>query len=161
MPIVSLIFGKTDFTTIGFHINDTFFGIGLVIQAVIVFFIVAWVLFLIIKLYNRYLAKPMDEETPAITEVELLTEIRDELHAAADGRPAAGSATVAAITDPWPRFRRRPSPPRGAMRRPPRAVLSVAVLAVCTTVAVSTVTARSPPDSTVPDASTPRAPAGR
>ena len=81
MPIVSLIFGKTDFTTIGFYINDTFFGIGLVIQAVIVFFIVAWVLFLIIKLYNRYLAKPIDEEDPAITEVALLTEIRDELRA--------------------------------------------------------------------------------
>ncbi len=39
------------------------------------------------------------------------------------------------------------------MRRPPRAVLSVAVLAVCTTVAVGTVAAQSPPDSTVPDAS--------
>ena len=39
------------------------------------------------------------------------------------------------------------------MRRPPRAVLSVAVLAACTTVAVGTVAAQSPPDSTVPDAS--------
>ena len=79
MPIVSAIFGKTDFTQIGFDIGDARISIGLVIQAVIVFFIVAWVLFLIIKLYNRYLAKPMDEDDPAITEVALLTEIRDEL----------------------------------------------------------------------------------
>jgi large conductance mechanosensitive channel len=78
MPIVSAIFGKTDFTQIGFDIGDARISIGLVIQAIIVFFIVAWVLFLIIKLYNRYLAQP-EEETPAVTEVELLTEIRDSL----------------------------------------------------------------------------------
>ena len=39
------------------------------------------------------------------------------------------------------------------MRRPPRAVLSVAVLAASTTIAVGTVAAQSPPDSTVPVAS--------
>ena len=52
MPIVSAIFGKTDFTEIGFDIGDARISIGLVIQAVIVFLIVAGVLFLIIKLYN-------------------------------------------------------------------------------------------------------------
>ena len=41
MPIVSAIFGKTDFTQIGFDIGDARISIGLVIQAVIVFFVVA------------------------------------------------------------------------------------------------------------------------
>ncbi len=42
------------------------------------FLVVALVLFLIIKAYNTYIAKPDDEATTD-TEMSLLTEIRDEL----------------------------------------------------------------------------------
>jgi large-conductance mechanosensitive channel len=42
------------------------------------FLVVAFVLFLIIKAYNTYIAKP-DEEATSETETSLLTEIRDEL----------------------------------------------------------------------------------
>ena len=48
------------------------------IQAIIMFLVVAVVLFLIIKAYNTYIAKPDDEATTD-TELSLLTEIRDEL----------------------------------------------------------------------------------
>ena len=102
MPIVSAIFGKTDFTQIGFDIGDARISIGLVIQAVIVFFVVAWVLFLIIKLYNRYLAKPMDEEIWPSPRSSCSPRSATNCAPAADGRPAAGSATVGATTDPWP-----------------------------------------------------------
>jgi large conductance mechanosensitive channel len=78
MPIISAIFGETSFDDIGFHINNAYFNIGLIIQAVITFLIVAFVLFLIIKAYNTYIAKPADELTTD-TELSLLTEIRDEL----------------------------------------------------------------------------------
>jgi large conductance mechanosensitive channel len=52
--------------------------IGLVIQAIIMFLVVALVLFLIIRAYNTYIAKPQDE-VGTDTELSLLTEIRDEL----------------------------------------------------------------------------------
>ena len=41
------------------------------------FVVVAFVLFLIIKAYNRYIAKPAEATTD--TELSLLNEIRDEL----------------------------------------------------------------------------------
>jgi large conductance mechanosensitive channel len=78
MPIISAIFGKSSFEDIGFDIGDARISIGLVLQAIIVFVVVAFILFLIIKAYNRYVAKP-DEKATADSELSLLTEIRDEL----------------------------------------------------------------------------------
>ena len=78
MPIVSANLGEENFEEIGFNIGDAFISIGLVIQAVIMFIVVAFILFLIVKAYNTYLAKPA-EEGP--TELGVLTEIRDELRA--------------------------------------------------------------------------------
>jgi large conductance mechanosensitive channel len=78
MPIISAIFGKNSFEEIGFDIGDARISIGLVINAIIVFLAVAFILYLIIKAYNRYLAKP-DDEAEAATELSVLTEIRDEL----------------------------------------------------------------------------------
>jgi large conductance mechanosensitive channel len=53
-------------------------SIGMIIDAAISFLVVAFFLFLAIKAYNRYMLKP-EEEPAALTEVELLTEIRDAL----------------------------------------------------------------------------------
>jgi large conductance mechanosensitive channel len=76
-PIIAAIFGKTDFREIGFDIGDARISIGLVIDAAIKFVVVAFILFLIVKAYNRYMAKK-EEEAP-VTELGLLTEIRDLL----------------------------------------------------------------------------------
>jgi large conductance mechanosensitive channel len=76
-PIISAIFGKSNYQDIGFDIGDARISIGLVIDAAISFIAVAFILFLIIKAYNAYVAKPAEEAGP--TEVELLTEIRDSL----------------------------------------------------------------------------------
>lgn len=78
-PIIAAIVGETDFSTIGFEIGDAFLSIGLVIQAIVNFVIVAWILFLVVKAYNKVKAK--DEEAAGPTEIELLTEIRDALKA--------------------------------------------------------------------------------
>jgi large conductance mechanosensitive channel len=75
-PIISAIFGKTNFTEIGFDIGDAFISIGLVIDAAISFVAVAFLLFLIVKAYNRWRG-PQEPGGP--TEIELLTEIRDSL----------------------------------------------------------------------------------
>jgi large conductance mechanosensitive channel len=78
MPIISAIFGKRTFLEIGFDIGEARINIGLVLSALVVFLVVAFILFLVIRAYNTYVAKPAEEEAGP-TEVELLTEIRDSL----------------------------------------------------------------------------------
>ena len=63
MPIVSAIFGEENFDDIDFGIGDATIEVGLVIQAIIMFLVVAFVLFLIIKAYNTHIAKPDEEVT--------------------------------------------------------------------------------------------------
>lgn len=78
-PIIAAIFGESDLSQVGtFEINDADFSIGLVLQAAIDFLIVAFVLFLVVKAYNRWKAEAPEEEAGP-TEVELLTDIRDSL----------------------------------------------------------------------------------
>ncbi len=77
-PIIAAIFGKPDYSSIGFDLGDSFVSIGLVIGAAIDFVAVAVILFLIIKAYNAWKADSPEEEAGP-TEVELLTQIRDEL----------------------------------------------------------------------------------
>jgi large conductance mechanosensitive channel len=78
MPIVAAIVGEDSFDDVDIGIGSATLEIGLVIQAIIMFLVVALVLFLIIKAYNTYVAKPQDE-VGTDTELSLLTEIRDEL----------------------------------------------------------------------------------
>ena len=53
-PIIAAIFGKSDFQDIGFDIGDARISIGLVIDAAISFVVVAFILFLIVKAYNKW-----------------------------------------------------------------------------------------------------------
>jgi large conductance mechanosensitive channel len=77
-PIIAAIVGESSLADFGFDIGDARISIGLVIQAIIDFIIVALVLFFIVKAYNRW---RRDEEAAGPSEVELLTDIRDELRA--------------------------------------------------------------------------------
>jgi large conductance mechanosensitive channel len=82
-PIIAAILGESDYRNWGIDIGDAKIRLGLVLDALITFCIVAFLLFLIIKLYNRMRAEP--EAAPSISpEITLLTEIRDELRT---GRP--------------------------------------------------------------------------
>jgi large conductance mechanosensitive channel len=77
-PIIAAIFGKPDFQDIGFDIGDARISIGLVINAIVSFIIVAALLFLILKAYNRMRSTKTGEE--ADTELSVLREIRDSLN---------------------------------------------------------------------------------
>jgi large conductance mechanosensitive channel len=77
-PIIAAIFGKPDFSNLTFTINESRFLYGDFINAAITFISVAFVLFLVLRAYNR-LKKPAAEEVGGPTEIELLTEIRDSL----------------------------------------------------------------------------------
>jgi large conductance mechanosensitive channel len=76
-PLIAAIIGQPDFRAITIGVGDSQIQIGLFLNALIYFVIVAFVLFLVVKAYNR--AFPKKEEPAGPTELDLLTEIRDEL----------------------------------------------------------------------------------
>lgn len=76
-PLIAAIFGQPDFSSITIGVGDSEILIGSFLNAVISFLITAWVLFLVVKAYNRAFPKEPEEAGP--TELELLTQIRDEL----------------------------------------------------------------------------------
>jgi large conductance mechanosensitive channel len=83
MNLIAAAFGQPDFSAIRLRIRGegaeaTYLEFGLVITTVVQFLTVALVCFLIVKAYNR-MQKPQVEEAAAVTETDLLVEIRDEL----------------------------------------------------------------------------------
>ena len=83
VPIISLILGKGGVSDLAFYIRGTKFPVGLLLQAIIDFILVALVLFIIIKGMNRLKRKkeePVVAKPPEYTLTEkLLMEIRDGL----------------------------------------------------------------------------------
>ncbi|MDZ4711929.1 MAG: large conductance mechanosensitive channel protein MscL [bacterium] len=78
MPLVGIIIGGIDFTGLSIKIGGAVLPYGKLIQAVINFLIISFVLFLVVKAINRFRTKK--EDVPVITkDQELLMEIRDEL----------------------------------------------------------------------------------
>jgi large conductance mechanosensitive channel len=75
---IAYVFGASlSFSEIGVHKGTALvIPIGAFIMAVINFVIVAFILFLVVKAYNRF---KKEEEAAGPTEVELLVQIRDEL----------------------------------------------------------------------------------
>jgi|RhiMetdeSRZDD1v2_1073273.scaffolds.fasta_scaffold3393629_1 large conductance mechanosensitive channel len=82
-PIIAAIFGKPDFQDIGFDIGDARISIGLVINAVVSFIVVAALLFLILKAFNRMRGLGPKEEGD--TELSVLREIRDSIRSGGGG----------------------------------------------------------------------------
>jgi large conductance mechanosensitive channel len=75
--IAAIFGGDVSFDELTFTLNDTPIPYGAFLTAVVNFVIVAWILFLVLKAYNR--VRRPDEGPGAPTEIELLTEIRDAL----------------------------------------------------------------------------------
>lgn len=88
-PLLGIVIGGIDFSSISFGLGDAQFMVGNFINAVIKFLIVAWVVFLLVKMVNRVkdAAVTKGEPVPAApagpTQEELLMEIRDALRARA------------------------------------------------------------------------------
>lgn len=83
MPIVGAISGGVDFTKLQIQIGQATIKYGNFIQALVNFLIVAFVLFMIVRLINNLMRRFAKKEEPAPSapsqEVVLLTEIRDLL----------------------------------------------------------------------------------
>ncbi|WP_110932987.1 large conductance mechanosensitive channel protein MscL [Paenibacillus bouchesdurhonensis] len=82
MPLFGIVLGGLDFSSIVIQVNEAKIQIGSFIQTVIDFIIIAFSIFLFIKLLNKFKHKEEAEpEKPAEPSKEelLLTEIRDLL----------------------------------------------------------------------------------
>ena len=77
-PIIGAIFGQPNFDSLVIDIGDAEIRYGAFITALINFLIIAFVLFLIVKAYNRF-RRNQGEDPAGPSEIELLTEIRDAL----------------------------------------------------------------------------------
>ena len=90
-PFISLFTGGIDFSGLGFRLGEgdyaATFAYGKFITAVIRFLIIAWVVFLLVKLVNRVKEAAIGSSRPAEgspsvpSETELLIEIRDAIRA--------------------------------------------------------------------------------
>lgn len=81
-PVIGMIMGGIDFTGVVITVGSASIGVGLFIQAVINFLITAFVLFLILKFFNKFKKKEEEQPAPAPEvpeDVVLLKEIRDLL----------------------------------------------------------------------------------
>lgn len=90
MPLITILTGKVNVSEVFFTIGDTQIYYGKFIQAIIVFLITAFVIFLLVKflakmsdakkrLLKEGEEEPAEEEPPKPTSEELLAEIRDLL----------------------------------------------------------------------------------
>lgn len=84
MPLVGVLLGGVDFAELSIVVGDATILYGSFIQAIVYFLIIALVLFLIVRGYNKL--QKEEEEAPAAppepsAEEELLAEIRDLLKA--------------------------------------------------------------------------------
>jgi large conductance mechanosensitive channel len=82
MPLVGVVLGGIDFASLSVQVGDATVMYGSFIQAIVNFLLIAFVLFLILRSFNRMQKK--EEEAPApppepSPEERLLTEIRDLL----------------------------------------------------------------------------------
>lgn len=81
MPVVGVLLGGVDFSSLAIQVGEASINYGNFIQAIVNFLIIAFVIFLIVRAAERI--QKQEEEAPAelSTEEKLLTQIRDLLQA--------------------------------------------------------------------------------
>ncbi len=78
MPIVAAIFGQPDFSQLAIDIGDARITYGNFLTVLVSFVIIGFVLFMLVKAYNKATNK-QEEEEDGPSETDLLVEIRDAL----------------------------------------------------------------------------------
>lgn len=85
MPLIGILIGGLSFSDLSVAVGEATFQYGLFIQAIMDFVIIAFSIFLFVKLLNKSMRKKEEEATASEPEPEpsheelLLTEIRDLL----------------------------------------------------------------------------------
>jgi len=78
MQIIAAIFGEPNFGRLSFGLGNAEIFYGNFINTVISFVAIAFILFMLLKAYNKS-QKPTEEEESGPSETDLLIEIRDAL----------------------------------------------------------------------------------
>lgn len=80
-PLISLALGSTNFENLVWGVGKATINYGLFLQAILNFVIVAFSIFMVIRLMNRFKKPKVEkvEEDPVPSEAELLQEILTEL----------------------------------------------------------------------------------
>lgn len=80
MPLIGIILGGLDFSSLSINIGDATILYGSFIQTIVDFLIVAFCIFMMIKFFEKFKKKEEKAVTPSKSdEVKLLEEIRDLL----------------------------------------------------------------------------------
>ena len=79
MPIIGMIVGGVDFTDLSIKVGSATLKYGMFIQSIVDFLIVAFCIFLVVKLFEKFKKKEAEKEPELADDVKLLTEIRDLL----------------------------------------------------------------------------------
>lgn len=83
MPLIGIILGGLDFTSLSIKINNANIAYGLFIQSIVDFLIIAACIFIMIKVFEKFKVEEEKQEEPETPkksdEVLLLEEIRDLL----------------------------------------------------------------------------------
>ena len=81
MPLIGILLGKLDFSTLMFKVGDAEVKYGIFIQNIVDFLIVALCIFFVVKFFARFKKKEeeVEPETPEDENTVLLREIRDLL----------------------------------------------------------------------------------
>lgn len=92
MPIFGMLFGNINLKDIKYTRGEVVLSYGVFLQTVVDFFIIAFCIFMVIKVLSRFKRKEVEVEVVKVVEapapeVALLTEIRDLLHANQTSRP--------------------------------------------------------------------------
>lgn len=75
-PLIAAVIGKPNLSSLSFAIGKGTIQYGFFLDSLLNFVIVGFVLFLVVKAYNRFRA---EQELAGPSEIELLTQIRDSL----------------------------------------------------------------------------------
>lgn len=81
MPLIGIVLGGLDFSSLSIKINDATIAYGNFIQTIVDFLIIAFCIFVMIKIFEKFKTKEekKKEEPVKSSEVILLEEIRDIL----------------------------------------------------------------------------------
>lgn len=80
MPLIGIVLGGVDFSTLAITVGGAELRYGNFIQMIVNFLIIAWTVFLILRMYNRFKRKEeVKEEASPSEDILLLREIRDLL----------------------------------------------------------------------------------
>ena len=81
MALIGAVFGEPNFDDLTWHVGDGVVSYGRFLTSVVNFLLIGTAVFVLVRLGERLWRRAEEEEEKKPSEIDLLTEIRDELRA--------------------------------------------------------------------------------